>query len=124
VQTHVAVIKLSFLFLLKSSCLFYKLFFVFPLFFLFFISMLISTSLLLVCSAVAAVVAAPTDEYTGGKRIVRVPFKKVARPNGHRLTKRDPFQTTLYNDDGSQYLITVNIGTPAQTFTVALDTGR
>ncbi|KAH8555542.1 aspartic peptidase domain-containing protein [Umbelopsis sp. PMI_123] len=85
--------------------------------------MLISTSLLLVCSAVAAVVAAPTDEYTGGKRIVRVPFKKVARPNGHRLTKRDPFQTTLYNDDGSQYLITVNIGTPAQTFTVALDTG-
>jgi hypothetical protein len=87
--------------------------------------MLISSSLLLVLSAAAAVVAAPTtDDYTNNKRIVRVPFEKVARPNGNRLTKRDPFQTSLYNDDGSQYLITVNIGTPPQSFSVALDTGR
>lgn len=88
--------------------------------------MLISSSLLLVLSAAtAAVVAAPTtDNYTNNKRILRVPFEKVARPNGNRLTKRDPFQTSLYNDDGSQYLINVNIGTPPQSFSVALDTGR
>lgn len=89
--------------------------------------MLISSSLLLVISAAAAVVAAPTtaDDYTNNKRIIRVPFEKVARPtNGNRLTKRDPFQTSLYNDDGSQYLINVNIGTPPQSFSVALDTGR
>ena len=88
--------------------------------------MLISSSLLLVLSAAAAVVAAPTtvDDYTNNKRIIRVPFEKVARPNGNRLTKRDPFQTSLYNDEGSQYLINVNIGTPPQSFSVALDTGR
>jgi hypothetical protein len=86
--------------------------------------MLISSSLLLVVSAAAAVVAAPTEEVN--KRMLRVPFEKVAKQNsgGHRLIKRDPFQTSLYNDDGSQYLINVNIGTPAQTFSVALDTGR
>ncbi|KAI9287202.1 aspartic peptidase domain-containing protein [Umbelopsis sp. AD052] len=85
--------------------------------------MLISSSLLLVVSAAAAVVAAPTEEVN--KRMLRVPFEKVAKQNsgGHRLIKRDPFQTSLYNDDGSQYLINVNIGTPAQTFSVALDTG-
>lgn len=40
------------------------------------------------------------------------------------LEKRDPFQSSLYNDEGSQYLIQVGIGTPAQNFTVTLDTGR
>lgn len=39
------------------------------------------------------------------------------------LNKRDPFQAALYNDDGSQYLIEIGVGTPAQNFTVTLDTG-
>ncbi|CAO3587788.1 unnamed protein product [Absidia cylindrospora] len=39
------------------------------------------------------------------------------------LDKRDPFQAALYNDDGSQYLIEIGVGTPAQNFTVTLDTG-
>ncbi|CAO3586456.1 unnamed protein product [Absidia cylindrospora] len=39
------------------------------------------------------------------------------------LDKRDPFQTAIYNDDGAQYLIQVGIGSPAQNFTVTLDTG-
>ncbi|KAI8341333.1 aspartic peptidase domain-containing protein [Chlamydoabsidia padenii] len=39
------------------------------------------------------------------------------------LSKRDPFQTTIYNDQGNQYLISIGIGTPPQTFTVTLDTG-
>lgn len=30
----------------------------------------------------------------------------------------------LYNDEGSEYLVRVGIGTPPQNFTVALDTGR
>jgi len=83
--------------------------------------MLISSSLALVISTLAvATLAAPTQD---NSRLIRVPFQKVARPNGHRFTKRDPFQTSLYNDNGSQYLINVNIGTPGQNFTVALDTG-
>ncbi|KAI8097871.1 aspartic peptidase domain-containing protein [Gilbertella persicaria] len=39
------------------------------------------------------------------------------------LEKRDAFNASLYNDQGSQYLIQVGIGTPAQNFTVTLDTG-
>ncbi|ORX54614.1 Asp-domain-containing protein [Hesseltinella vesiculosa] len=38
------------------------------------------------------------------------------------IAKRDG-TAPLYNDQGSQYLITVGIGSPAQNFTVALDTG-
>ncbi|CAO3670461.1 unnamed protein product [Rhizopus stolonifer] len=40
-----------------------------------------------------------------------------------RLNKRASYETTLYNDAASQYLVQVSIGTPAQTFTVTLDTG-
>jgi hypothetical protein len=81
--------------------------------------MIISSSLALFLLS-AATAAAPAEN----KRLLRVPFEKVARPNGHRFTKRDPFQTSLYNDNGSQYLINVSIGTPGQNFSVALDTGR
>lgn len=84
----------------------------------------ISSSLALLCSVAAVALAAPAVEEPNAKPLLRVPFKKVVKPNGHRLTKRDPFQTTLYNDNGSQYLINVDIGTPAQNFSVALDTGR
>ncbi|KAI9245757.1 aspartic peptidase domain-containing protein [Sporodiniella umbellata] len=40
-----------------------------------------------------------------------------------RLDKRDGNTAPLYNDASSQYLVEVNIGTPAQKFTVTLDTG-
>ncbi|KAG2179228.1 hypothetical protein INT43_002078 [Umbelopsis isabellina] len=83
----------------------------------------ISSSLALLCSVAAVALAAPVEEEVNAKPLLRVPFKKVAKPNGHRLTKRDPFQSSLYNDNGSQYLINVDIGTPAQNFSVALDTG-
>ncbi|CEP10765.1 hypothetical protein [Parasitella parasitica] len=43
--------------------------------------------------------------------------------NKRKLDKRDPFNAALYNDQGSQYLIEVGIGTPPQHFAVTLDTG-
>ncbi|KAI9275503.1 aspartic peptidase domain-containing protein, partial [Phascolomyces articulosus] len=47
------------------------------------------------------------------------------RKHGRILNKRDDntFTTQLYNDQGSQYLVQVGIGTPPQNFTVTLDTG-
>ncbi|KAI7875476.1 acid protease [Lichtheimia hyalospora FSU 10163] len=44
-------------------------------------------------------------------------------PPSQQFDKRDPFSTGLYNDQGSQYLVAVGIGTPPQNFTVTLDTG-
>lgn len=42
-----------------------------------------------------------------------------------QLEKRDTtFDASLYNDQGSQYIIDVSIGTPPQNFSVTLDTGR
>lgn len=55
---------------------------------------------------------------------------EVARKRYQSMQKRmlerraDEFQAPLYNDQGSQYLINVDIGSPAQTFAVTLDTGR
>jgi hypothetical protein len=64
--------------------------------------------------------------------VLRVPIRRLSRPDpiissiqkktGHY--KRDPFMASLYNDAGSQYLVEVSIGTPAQNFSVTLDTGR
>lgn len=55
---------------------------------------------------------------------------EVARKRYQSMQKRqlerraDEFPAPLYNDQGSQYLINVDIGSPAQTFAVTLDTGR
>ncbi|KAI8078150.1 aspartic peptidase domain-containing protein [Gilbertella persicaria] len=55
-------------------------------------------------------------------KLLRVPLRRATQT--HTISKRDTFYTTsLYNDAGSQYLIDLDIGTPAQTFTVTLDTG-
>lgn len=64
--------------------------------------------------------------------ILRVPIRRLSRPDPiisafqkkSGLSKRDPFMASLYNDAGSQYLVDVSIGTPAQEFSVTLDTGR
>ncbi|KAI7889465.1 aspartic peptidase domain-containing protein [Mucor mucedo] len=39
------------------------------------------------------------------------------------VQKRGLHQATLFNDQGSEYLITIGIGTPIQNFTLSLDTG-
>ncbi|KAG1222319.1 hypothetical protein G6F68_020672 [Rhizopus microsporus] len=50
--------------------------------------------------------------------------KRYQHLSRRRFDKRDTFDASLYNDQGSQYLIEVSIGTPGQKFIVTLDTGR
>ncbi|KAI8882875.1 acid protease [Backusella circina FSU 941] len=61
-------------------------------------------------------------------RILRVPIAKRYNtpftPNSlSRRTVDHIHKANLYNDDGSEYLIQIGIGTPPQNFTVSLDTG-
>lgn len=66
------------------------------------------------------------------EKTIRAPILRLNKPDPiisaiqkrNGLDKRDPFTAALYNDAGSQYLIDVSIGTPAQNFSVTLDTGR
>ncbi|KAJ8653146.1 hypothetical protein O0I10_011195 [Lichtheimia ornata] len=56
--------------------------------------------------------------------VVRLPLLRRQHPHGSSRRKRDgSFSAQLYNDQGSEYLIQVAIGTPPQNFTVTLDTG-
>ncbi|KAI8990318.1 aspartic peptidase domain-containing protein [Pilobolus umbonatus] len=49
---------------------------------------------------------------------------KIARRRHEILSRRDQqYRAPLYNDQGSQYLVEVSIGTPGQKFAVTLDTG-
>jgi hypothetical protein len=57
-------------------------------------------------------------------KLVRVPFTKKKIANGLQSFGKRQFTEKLYNDHGSIYIININIGTPPQTFEVALDTGR
>lgn len=92
------------------------------------------SSLLLLSAAVLAtssVYCSPidsTDHHEQAERkLVRLPIKRRPRSGNvdpASLRKRDPFSGPLYNDQGSQYLVEVGVGTPAQNFTVTFDTGR
>lgn len=58
-----------------------------------------------------------------GATMISLPItKKYKQSNG--LQKRVLHQAMLFNDQGSEYLINIGIGTPIQNFTVSLDTGR
>lgn len=52
--------------------------------------------------------------------------KKIINISNGSGNKRDveSHQAALFNDDGSEYLINIGIGTPMQNFTLSLDTGR
>ncbi|KAI8150369.1 aspartic peptidase domain-containing protein [Fennellomyces sp. T-0311] len=82
----------------------------------------ITASVVLLSTAVASFAYASDP-------VIRMPLIRKGRSfstiNARRrsLDKRDPFQTSLYNDGGSQYLVEVGVGSPAQNFTVTLDTG-
>lgn len=63
---------------------------------------------------------------------IRLPIRRrsssssISAPDRHLKRSVSPHQgaAQLYNDEGSEYLVRVGIGTPPQNFTVALDTGR
>ncbi|KAI8370631.1 aspartic peptidase domain-containing protein [Radiomyces spectabilis] len=70
---------------------------------------------------------------TPGPSTLRVPIMRnpetqedilgMVRRRYQRLTKRQEYTAQLYNDQGSQYLVQIGVGTPPQNFTVTLDTG-
>ncbi|KAI7887375.1 acid protease [Lichtheimia hyalospora FSU 10163] len=76
--------------------------------------------LLFICLLPAACLATNT---------IRLPIRRSSpsTPLDHRHLKRSApprnGAAQLYNDEGSEYLVRVSIGTPPQNFTVALDTG-
>lgn len=54
-----------------------------------------------------------------------VPFaKRQISPSSSVFYKRAVFNSSIYNYYGSAYVISVDVGTPAQSFDVVLDTGR
>ncbi|KAI9488758.1 aspartic peptidase domain-containing protein [Zychaea mexicana] len=89
--------------------------------------MLITTA----ATTTTTVAAVPTDQDPQLLRLplIRNPYstdilEAARRKHGRALNKRDKtYATELYNDQGSQYLVEVGIGTPPQNFTVTLDTG-
>ncbi|KAI8081971.1 aspartic peptidase domain-containing protein [Gilbertella persicaria] len=54
-------------------------------------------------------------------KLIRLPI--IQKRTQHELYKRDEFNTNVYNDNGSIYLVRIEVGTPPQTFELALDTG-
>ncbi|KAI9268596.1 aspartic peptidase domain-containing protein [Helicostylum pulchrum] len=59
--------------------------------------------------------------YVNASSII-LPITKRHKPiNG--LQKRAQHYTPLFNDEGSEYLVNIGIGTPIQNFTLSLDTG-
>jgi hypothetical protein len=81
---------------------------------------------------IAIIVVATAVGIINADGIIRAPiFRKdndlleLARKRYNTLNRRaNAYSAPLYNDQGSQYLIEVEIGTPPQKFPVTLDTGR
>jgi hypothetical protein len=86
---------------------------------------IISTATIVV-QAEDGVIRSPIIRNPQQGNVLEVARKRYQRLNEHlKLNKRaDPSNAALYNDQGSQYLIEVGIGTPPQNFAVTLDTGR
>lgn len=70
--------------------------------------------------------------WTEAAKVIKAPILRINQPDPiisaaqerNGIDKRGSFSSSLYNDAGSQYIIEVSIGTPAQNFSVTLDTGR
>ena len=76
---------------------------------------------------IVVILAGITAVYTSEQPkhgLIRIPLKQRKKPLHELYQKRDAFKSSLYNSGGSLYLISVSIGTPPQTFDLALDTGR
>ncbi|CEG69455.1 hypothetical protein RMATCC62417_05529 [Rhizopus microsporus] len=76
-------------------------------------------ALLALPTIIAVYAKSPVEE----PKLLRVPLKRRSKPLHQLLQKRDVFSSKLYNDQGSLYLIPISIGTPPQSFHLALDTG-
>ncbi|EIE76775.1 hypothetical protein RO3G_01479 [Rhizopus delemar RA 99-880] len=76
-----------------------------------------------IASIDANIIRAPIIRNHNANNIYELAKKRHQLLSKRSFKKRDSHTASLYNDQGSQYLIQVNIGTPAQTFTVTLDTG-
>ncbi|KAI7855733.1 aspartic peptidase domain-containing protein [Circinella umbellata] len=90
----------------------------------------VSTALLLISTITTSFVYGANISKDTSSSVIRLPLRKSAKnldvitaQRKRSIEKRDPFEATLYNDGGSQYLVDVGIGTPLQKFTVTLDTG-
>lgn len=79
---------------------------------------------MVIASIDANIIRAPIIRNHNANNIYELAKKRHQLLSKRSFKKRDSHTASLYNDQGSQYLIQVNIGTPAQTFTVTLDTGR
>lgn len=79
-----------------------------------------------IIAAGAAGATAAAGSSSSKDKTIRLPITK--RQQSCKLQRRDVsvtnYRAQLFNDDGSEYLIRIGIGTPPQNFTVALDTGR
>ncbi|KAI9266235.1 aspartic peptidase domain-containing protein [Helicostylum pulchrum] len=80
----------------------------------------------------AIIVITTSLVFAANAQVLRLPITRQSRPDpiissiqkrNAALVKRDPFLASLYNDQGSQYLIEISVGTPPQNFSVTLDTG-
>lgn len=79
-----------------------------------------------ITSATRAAVASPVpaDSSITQSSVVRLPLIRRQHPSSRLRKRADSFSAQLYNEQGSEYLVKVAIGTPPQEFTVTLDTGR
>lgn len=95
----------------------------------------------LICALTASLYYSPVDaDSSATSTFVRMPItrkphsmdildtartRQKQRSHSSSLQKREStFQASLYNDQGSQYLVSISVGTPPQHFSVTLDTGR
>ncbi|KAI9360138.1 aspartic peptidase domain-containing protein [Pilaira anomala] len=79
-----------------------------------------------------AIIVITSFVFATNAQILRLPITRKSRPdpiissiqnkNAARV-KRDPFLASLFNDQGTQYIVNIEIGTPPQSFSVTLDTG-
>ncbi|OBZ82784.1 Gastricsin [Choanephora cucurbitarum] len=54
---------------------------------------------------------------------IQLAINKRIKKLNHYLKRKNIYQTQLFNNDGSEYLINIGVGTPVQNFIVSLDTG-
>lgn len=114
--------------------LFFCFFFLFCLFTFTLVMKILSLTATAVLILATDALVTPPQQQSQEENLLRLPLIRAMRSDDilnaarrkhvHRFEKREELSMKLYNDQGSQYLVQVGIGTPPQNFTVTLDTGR